>query len=128
VLKYRINRPTYWLCYAFFMVAVSVLAYIGKLNGGMEMMMVLIGVPRLHDIGRSGWLVGAAILVEIVIVVAVVTFASIDTLEIVGGLLFLTIAGLGIWLGTIPGQPDANQWGEPPGPGIRFGRRNASLS
>jgi len=128
VLKYRINRPTYWLCFAVFMVVVSVLVYIGKANGGMEMMMVLIGVPRLHDIGRSGWLVGAAILAELVIVVAAAILASMDTLEIVGGLLFFTIAGLGIWLGILPGQPDANQWGEPPGPGIRFGRRNASLT
>jgi uncharacterized membrane protein YhaH (DUF805 family) len=127
MLKYRINRPTYWLCYVLFMVAMSVLAYIGKLNGGMEIMMVLIGVPRLHDIGRSGWLVGAAILAEIVVLLAVAILASIDTVEIVGGLVILTIATLGIWLGIIPGQSGANKWGEPPGPGIRFGRRNASV-
>lgn len=109
------------------MVAVSVLAYIGKLNGGMEMMMVLIGVPRLHDIGRSGWLVGAAIGAEIVIVIVAATLGSMDTLEIVGGLLVLVIAALGVWLGIIPGESGANQWGEPPGTGIRFGRRNASV-
>jgi uncharacterized membrane protein YhaH (DUF805 family) len=128
VLKYRINRPTYWLCNVFVAVILGVLAYFGKLNGGMEMMMVLIGVPRLHDIGRSGWLVGAAIVAEIVVVVAVAIFASMDTLEIVGGLIVLTIAVLGIWLGMIPSQSGANKWGEPPGPGIRFGRRNASLT
>jgi uncharacterized membrane protein YhaH (DUF805 family) len=126
LLKYRINRPTYWLSYVVFMVVVSVLAYIGRLNGGMELMMVVIGVPRLHDIGRSGWLVGAAILAEIVVIVAVSIVASLDTLEIVSGLLFFTIAVLGIWLGAIRGQSGANQWGEPPGPGIRFGRRKAS--
>ena len=128
MLKYRINRATYWLAYLVFMVAVSALAYIGKLNGGMEIMMVLIGVPRLHDIGRSGWLVGAAILAEVVIVVAVAIVATVDTVEIVAGFIFLVIAALGIWLGTIPSQSIANRWGEPPGPGIRFGRRNASVS
>jgi uncharacterized membrane protein YhaH (DUF805 family) len=128
LLKYRINRSTYWLCYAVFIVLISVLAYIGKLNGGMEMMMVLIGVPRLHDIGRSGWLIGAAILTEIVVIVVAAIVASIDALEITGGLVVLTIASLGVWLGMIPGQPCANQWGDPPGPGIRFGRRNASVT
>ena len=123
MLKYRINRRTYWLCCAVFVVIAVVLAYVGKLNGGMEMMMVIIGVPRLHDIGRSGWLVGGAILVEIIVIVAVAIVASIDTLEIVGGLIAVTVAGLAIWLGMIPGQIDANRWGEPVGPGIQFSRR-----
>ena len=92
------------------------------------MMMVLIGVPRLHDIGRSGWIVGGAILAEAVVILTVAVVASIDTLMIAGGLIFFAIVGLGIWLGTIPGQSEANQWGDPPGPGIRFKRRGASLT
>ena len=67
MFKYRMNRPTYWLCYVIFMVAVSFLAYIGKLNGGMEMAMIVIGIRRLHDIGRTGWIVGGVILAEVVI-------------------------------------------------------------
>lgn len=122
MLKYRMNRPTYWLCYVLCMVVVSFLAYIGKLNGGMEMAMVLVGVPRLHDIGRSGWLVGAVIAAEIIIILAAVFVgASVDTIEFTGGVIFLSIAVLGVWLGIVPGETDANKWGEPPNAGVQFG-------
>ena len=117
------NRPTYCLCFLIFAVAVTVLAYLGKLNGGMELMMISVGVPRLHDIGRSGWIVVGAIGIEIVVVFgALFAGASADDLELTSGVVFLVIAALGVWLGAIPGQAQPNKWGDPPLPGIRFGR------
>jgi uncharacterized membrane protein YhaH (DUF805 family) len=118
------NRPTYWLCYVLFMLIVSVLVFSGTPpKGGMELMMIFIGIPRLHDIGRSGWLVGIAIIGEIIVIFgALFAGASVDTLEITAGVVFLVIAALGIWLGLISGDAQANTWGEPPQPGIRFGR------
>jgi uncharacterized membrane protein YhaH (DUF805 family) len=92
-------------------------------------MMIAIGIPRLHDIGRTGWLVGVAILAEIVVLVGVaVAGASVDTIYVAAGFVFLRISALGIWLGIIPGQAETNKWGDPPGPDIQFGRRKASLT
>lgn len=124
MLKYRINRATYWLCFGIVVVVLGLLVYIGKLNGGMEMAMIVVGVPRLHDIGRSGWLVGAAIGAEILIMVGLLfAGASVDTIEVSGGLIALSITILGVWLGIVRGQPVANKWGEPPNAGIQFGGR-----
>ncbi len=124
MLKYRINRATYWLCFGIVAVGLGLLIYLGQLKGGLEVAMVVVGVPRLHDIGRSGWLVGAAIGAEILIVAGLlVAGASVDTIEVSGGLIVLGIAILGIWLGIVRGQPIANKWGEPPNAGIQFGGR-----
>lgn len=124
MFKYRMNRPTYWLCFGLVMLIITVFVLIGKpLKGGMELMMMFIGIPRLHDIGRSGWLVGATILGEVIILFgALFAGASVDTLEITAGGVFLLVAALGVWLGLIAGDDHANRWGEPPLPGIRFGR------
>jgi uncharacterized membrane protein YhaH (DUF805 family) len=127
MLKYRMNRPTYWLCFVIFVAAGCALAYLGKLNGGMEMAMLVIGVPRLHDIGRSGWIVGAVILAEVMIVVGILLAgASVDTLEIAGGVIVLAVAALGIFLGIIPGESGPNKWGEQPGRGVQFRRKRTT--
>ena len=123
MLRYRINRPTYWLCYGIFIVAVSVLAYLGKLNGGMEIAMIMVGVPRLHDIGQSGWIVGGLIATEILVIGGVLlSGAGVDAIQIAGGLIFFAIAALGIWLGIIPGESEANKWGDPPAQGFQWGK------
>jgi uncharacterized membrane protein YhaH (DUF805 family) len=115
------NRPTYWLCYLLFMAVVSVLAYLGKLTGVMEAAMLGLGVPRLHDIGRSGWIVVGVIGIETAVIFGVAaTGASVDAVLITAGVIFLVIASLGVWLGLIPGQAEANKWGEPPLPGIQL--------
>jgi uncharacterized membrane protein YhaH (DUF805 family) len=123
VLKYRINRPTYWVSYVAFMALVSALICIGKVHGIMESAMLALGVPRLHDIGRSGWVVVGVIGIEFALLVGLaVAGADIDTILISAGAIFFAIAALGIWLGLIPGQPEANKWGDPPLPGVRFGK------
>ena len=117
------NRATYWLCVAIFVVVMSIFAYTGSLHGGMEVAMITIGVPRLHDIGRSGWIVLSVIGVEFgVVIAALVAEASVDEIYLIGGILFAVISALGIWLGTIPGENAANKWGDPPAPGINFGK------
>ena len=83
--------------------------------------MVAIGVPRLHDIGRSGWIVLGVIALEIcIVVVAAVVGGDTDAILIGGGIATLVIALLAIWLGCIPGQPHANRWGPPPAPGVNL--------
>jgi uncharacterized membrane protein YhaH (DUF805 family) len=127
VLNYRINRPTYWASIAMFTLVVCVFVYLGKGNAGLEIMMVVTGIPRLHDIGRSGWWIGAVILAEITVVVGLmIAGTSSDTLELILAFLVLLIGLLAIWLGAIPGQAETNRWGEPTQRGIRFGRLRIS--
>lgn len=123
LFNYRINRATYWASIASFMLLLGVFAHLGKLSGGIELMMVVVGIPRLHDIGRSGWLIGAAVLAEFTIFVGLMSAgASSGALEISLSILVLLIAALAVWLGFVPGQSESNRWGEPPAPGIRFGK------
>lgn len=87
----------------------------------MEILMIAIGVPRLHDIGRSGWIAVGVLVLEVVIVVTPVLFGGgPDDILIAGGVAVLLIALLAIWLGSIPGQPHDNKWGPPPAPGLNL--------
>jgi len=113
----RINRAQYWLA-LFILVAVNITLSIlmhGRALG--EWAFLIVCVPRLHDIGRSGWWFGAAILLEIV--GGVLGAMSIEPLDLVLGVIVLVEAGLLIWLGAIKGQLDSNRFGEPPLPGLQ---------
>jgi len=124
------NRPTYWLYFILIMLTITAFVLLGRpLKGGMELMMVVIGIPRLHDVGRSGWIVGGVIVAEVAIIFgALFAGASTDTLRITAGVVFLAVAALGIWLGLISGDPETNRWGERPQPGLRFGKPQTQSS
>ena len=120
--RYRMNRPTYWLSLAIVVVVLIALVSMGWTHGGMEMAMLAIGVPRLHDIGRSGWVVVGVIAGEFVAIFAPLALgAGVDAVAIMAGVVFLVVIGLGVWLGCIPGESETNKWGDPPQPGVHFG-------
>lgn len=126
MIKYRMNRATYWLCCAIFAAFMIIAIYLGKRPGGLELAAVLVAVPRLHDIGRSGWIVAGALGVECAVLFGMVLLReSIDAIMIASGVLALALTGLGVWLGAIPGQEGPNKWGNPPGPGIGLAKGTA---
>lgn len=88
-----------------------------------EVVLILVCVPRLHDIGKSGWWAGGFFLAEIVI--AVISFASLplQLATVPLGLFVVIVAGLMIWLGAIAGDPLANRFGEPPARGVTLTRQ-----
>ena len=54
----RTNRATYWTGIAVILVLMSVIGVAtGKPPHIGEVVLIFLGVPRLHDIGKSGWLV-----------------------------------------------------------------------
>ncbi len=121
----RINRPTYFLSLAMMATVYGLaLAFIPTPPRISEVLALFIVVPRLHDIGKTGWWAGAAILVEFVVVFAALPFALAanqeDILLIVGGLLAIVFLVLMVWLGCVPGQEGVNAYGEPPPPGLSF--------
>jgi len=123
-LSGRANRATYW----FSLGVVALLVVTGALLFHApvkvsEIVLVFVCVPRLHDIGRSGWIAGGVFLVEIaVITAAALLLQDEDGILAVAGVMALVIAGLLIWLGCIPSDRVSNAYGGQPGPGIGFGR------
>ena len=128
ILKSRINRATYW---AIFVPVVAlyglVLAFAERPPGIAEGIVIVLGVPRLHDLGASGWWMAAPIVIEIAALIAAVILLPIDHILIVAGIIVLGMTVMMIVLGAIPGQKLANAYGEPPAPGVAFfGKPKAS--
>jgi len=121
----RINRATYFLCLGVVIVGyILLLALVSKPPRIAELLALLIAIPRLHDIGKSGWWAGAVILAELIVVLTALPFAlaakQTDILLIASGLFIIAVVGLMILLGCIRGQEDVNKYGEPPPRGISF--------
>lgn len=123
ILGGRTNRATY-LCGLAFVAIMVVLLVLFDPDGRMplEIVLVFLCVPRLHDIGRSGWYVLAFVLVEIVGLVVALTTLPLESA--VSGLWWVTAVwiALALGLGFIPGESSANRFGEPPAPGIQWGK------
>ena len=121
LFNYRMNRPTYWFSSAVGLLILTGLEYFAGHKGGLEIIMIAVGVPRLHDIGRSGWIVAGIIVLEFAAIFGVLAVGgSADATMITSGLILVSIIALGVWLGTIRGEGITNQWGEPPLAGIQF--------
>ncbi|QGZ93461.1 DUF805 domain-containing protein [Terricaulis silvestris] len=123
MLQGRMNRAMFWLCVVIIVALYVVLNfYFQRRTPVSEVVLVILCVPRLHDIGRSGWLVLAPLALEIGAVIAAFSLLPRDSALPVLGIVTLIIAGLIIWLGCIPGDPASNRFGDPPAPGIKFER------
>ena len=120
----RLNRAGYWLAFGIITLGLVVLQIVGARHAAIsEVVLAILCVPRLHDIGRSGWFVLIGIAIEAAGLAIGFAFFPVAQVPAVLGAAMLVIIGLLIWLGTIPGEADANRWGEPPAPGLSFARR-----
>ena len=118
MMRYRANRATYWLGLGILLAMTFAFRYLSnKPFAVSEGIIAVFCVPRLHDIGKSGWIALGFLALEFVLL-----FAS-DANTMVMGIYVLAMIGLLIWLGCIPGDEEANKWGDPPKPGFSFGTR-----
>ena len=123
-MRGRFNRATYWLCLCILVGAVALMSAVGIRPPRVgEGMLVLMCVPRLHDLGKSGWWVLIPIGIELVTIVTAVAVLSPEDASIVFGAVFLAVAGFIVVLGLIPGQPHANRFGDPPKSPFAFRER-----
>ena len=121
MMRFRINRSTYWTILLVSLAVIFGLVAAGIKPPGIEFLMVAVGIPRLHDIGRSGWYVAVLLLVEIGVVFgALFAGQDKDGILLVGGILVIVVLALATWLGLIKGDSIPNKWGDPPTPGINF--------
>ena len=124
-LSGRTNRPTYWLSLGVVVAIIGIGALVFHAQAKVsEIILIMVCVPRLHDIGRSGWVAVGVVLAEIVVLLgAVMLNVDDETFELLAGLTVLVIAGLLIWLGCIPSDKVSNRFGYEPTPGIGFRSR-----
>jgi len=125
VLEGRYNRATYWTAIGVTAILFVGISLVAKSPPHIsEVVLVFLAVPRLHDIGKSGWLVLWPLGLEIVGAIIGLAILPKEAFLPVMGLITLIILGLVIWLGCISGQPFTNSFGEPPAAGIGFGRKS----
>jgi uncharacterized membrane protein YhaH (DUF805 family) len=120
-LNYRMNRVTYGALLVALVVAYFVMVNTMKRPPGAEVLVALIAVPRLHDVGRTGWWLLPLFLGELV-AVAIGWSGGVDGILVAGGLYVLFCLVLLVVLGLIPGEGATNRWGEPPLSGLHLGK------
>jgi len=121
MFKGRFNRATYWALMGLALVLTALLiAVTGADLRVPEYVWALLCIPRLHDIGKSGWFFLIAIAVEIFGTVVSLSMLSGDAVVVGLGITALLVVAPMVLLGLIPGDPQANRYGPPPLPGVAF--------
>lgn len=121
----RINRLTYWIGIAVIAAVFIALNMIStKQVPVREFVLAAVCIPRLHDIGKSAWWAGGLFLLEIAISVGSIFFLPQSVAMLPIGIFVLVVAGLMVWLGFIPGQPEANRYGGVPARGLSYGKKS----
>lgn len=126
LLMGRINRTTYWLTLGVLVLALAGFALLTHRRlTTVEGILVFVCVPRLHDIGRSGWWVLLGVGLEVAaIAVGLLAFPPEQSPEVMGATV-LVIFALLAWLGAIPGDREANRFGDRPKPWVSLGSRTS---
>ncbi|MBO9712912.1 DUF805 domain-containing protein [Sphingomonas sp.] len=119
MLQGRSNRATYWTLFAVLAGLFLLARVLGVTPPGLgELALVMLAVPRLHDLGLTGWLVAMPIAGEIVFVGLLIRAnVPVEAMLEAIGLLVVAILAMLVVLGSVPGNRAANRFGEPPAPG-----------
>jgi uncharacterized membrane protein YhaH (DUF805 family) len=118
------NRAAFWLGLGLLAAIFALLAYFAPQDAQIsEGVLSLLCIPRLHDIGRSGWLLLVPLGLELGAVGVAIAFLSLTTALMVFGMVTLVFVALLIWLGCIPGDAQTNRFGDPPAPGLSWRRQ-----
>lgn len=118
----RIDRRLYWLA-IFVLLAISAVVSLAThgarvTGGGLSVLWMWVYTRRLHDIGRSGWWQAALFAAQLVLAVVAMLALHLGSGAALGLLLLLQLAFTAV-LGAIPGDPETNRFGPPPGaPGL----------
>ena len=123
----RINRATYWLILAIgAAVYAAIVFYSSKPAAIREFVLAIVAIPRLHDMGKSAWWVAGVFVAELAIIAGAFLALPMDSALLVSFGFELILVALMIWIGVIPGDPNANRFGDAPASGISFRKKAAS--
>jgi uncharacterized membrane protein YhaH (DUF805 family) len=137
-LNGRSSRAEFWIGIALLLLVGVGLAFVNVsgASGATTFLWIIVWARRLHDIGKSGWII--LIPMGLMIAVSVAAFAlggdklmnavrdsqaNGDEISERGAYLFLAFVGallliqggFTIWLGARAGEPGSNRFGPPPG-------------
>jgi uncharacterized membrane protein YhaH (DUF805 family) len=123
-LSKRMNRAQYWLLLGAMTIIYVTLQFV---PGGDRVpfsgwLLLAICVPRLHDLGLSGWWSAPPLAVVGLFGLAYALNQDSVIFLLAVTVVFLVSVALLIWLGAVPGQRDPNRFGNPPAAGLRFGK------
>jgi uncharacterized membrane protein YhaH (DUF805 family) len=123
-MRGRMNRATYWLCLTVILAIVAVMSLFGIRPPRIgEAMLILMCTPRLHDLGRSGWWVLVPLGIELVAIIGAIALVPAEDAQVVFGAALLVVVGFIVLLGLIPGDAQANRFGDPPKSPFAFQER-----
>ena len=138
----RIGRGMFWAGFLAVIAASIAVDQIPKAGDYIGLLLLwpqlCIHVKRLHDMGRTGWLLPAPMAASFICVVTGVIVggatilvwlggaikghsadpAAVTALMVAVGLIAAAVFiefGFLLWIGLTPGKPDANRYGPPPG-------------
>ena len=111
MFDYRINRSVYWLWLA----GAAALYVVGSLItyylSIYAFVLTILFVPRLHDLGRSGYYAALPALIGTGCLVPAFAFDNPDIFRYISA---TSITIFALILGILPGQSAMNRWGEKP--------------
>jgi uncharacterized membrane protein YhaH (DUF805 family) len=124
-LNYRMNRLTYSVLLATLVAVYAIMLNImERPAGAVEVIAAFLVVPRLHDIGRSGWWFLVLVAGEF-IAIAIGWQGGTEGILLAGGIYVLVALVVLTLLAFIPGEPCENRWGLPPEFGFHMRRETA---
>ncbi|WP_158277986.1 DUF805 domain-containing protein [Caulobacter endophyticus] len=121
LLKARLNRASYWVIVGVAILAtlVSALVFMRPLPAALVVMLIA-AIPRLHDLGRTGWWAGGVFLALMALFFGGQYVLPRQALQNALGVAVLVLPGLLVCLGALPGQKAENAFGSPPPKGLSF--------
>ena len=129
MFKGRISRSVYFAMLTVFLAVIFAINYFAtKPISALEASLILLTIPRLHDIGRSGWLVLWGVAIEVVGLIASFVLLPQESVQVGMGLTVLVLGVVILILGLIPGDKGANKYGEQPFSLWRGTKQKADLS
>jgi uncharacterized membrane protein YhaH (DUF805 family) len=137
-LNGRSSRAEYWIGIALLLlVGVGLaLANVSGASGATTFLWIIVWARRLHDTGKSGWVILIPVALMLVVSIAAFTLGGDELMSAMrysqtnngqvterGAYLFLAFVGVvlliqggfTIWLGAKAGEPGNNRFGPPPG-------------
>ncbi|WP_447910906.1 DUF805 domain-containing protein [Brevundimonas bullata] len=117
----RINRTTYWAAFAAAVGVITGVRLLGFDSRMFELLLGIICIPRMHDMGWSGrWILLPLAVLFGGSIWAGASASSPEQVLIGAYTVTAMVFALMIWLGCLKGQPDWNEYGNPPPDGISF--------